>query len=183
MKRVVALLSIALSLPAAADQVLAPTSFSRAAPELRLVEIDVADKGLLTHWRGRLSLTGKLVVEFRRVPPEQNELFPEGAAYFEPDASSLAKLPAALSNSPAVPNVIELRKTPREVLTPLIGSAATAAVLKGTQERYEFSATMVISSFSTSIDCDRRNFSASYERISLRGQPVRVAATSSNLHC
>ena len=183
MKPTVALLSIALSLPAAAGEVRAPTLFSKTSPELKLVELDNADKGLLTHWRGRLLLTGKLVVAFRRVPREQNELFPQGAAYFEPDAPSLAKLPAALSNSPAVPSVIELRKTPREVLTPLIGSTAATAVLQGSRERYEYLATIVISSLSTSIDCDRRSFSARYERIFLRGQRFDVAATASNLRC
>ena len=168
MKQALLLLVASLWLSTAAAESVVPTTFSPSDPRLVAVERDVRDKGLLTHWRGSVRLRGHLVFEFSRVPPEENELYPEGASYFEPDAASLAKLPAALNNLPASPRVIEIRKTPREVLLPILGAKATNAIVNGKRERYLLAADLYLVAFSTSLDCDRRSFALEYDRIHVR---------------
>ena len=183
MKYALLLLVATLSLPCLAGEPVLPTTFSPGDPRLVAIERDVPDKGLLTQWRGKVQLRGNLVFEFRRVPPEQNEMFPEGASYFEPDAASLAKLPAALNNLPAAPRVIEIRKTPREVLTPILGAEATNTIVNGKRERYVLGADLLLVAFSTSLDCDRRSYALEYDKITVRSKNLVAEATSHNLSC
>jgi hypothetical protein len=183
MKHALPLLVACLWLPCLAGESVVPTTFSPSDPRLVVVERDVRDRGLLTHWRGTVQLRGHLVFEFRRVPPEENELYPEGASYFEPDAASLARLPAALNNLPASPNAIEIRKTPREVLMPILGAKATNAIVNGKRERYLLAADLSLVAFSTSLDCDRRSYAHEYDKIALRRENVVAVAASQNLSC
>ena len=131
MKHPSLLIAALILVGASAAQPPSATVFSKADPALVQVRKDVEDEGLLSEWRGRLRLQGKLVLEFRRVAPELNELYPEGASYFEPDATSLAKLPAALNNLPLSPKVIDLRTVPAQVLTPMLGLAGARAIVQG----------------------------------------------------
>jgi hypothetical protein len=183
MKQALLLFAASLWLPSLAAESVAPTTFTSSDPRLVVVKRDDREQGLLTHWRGKVQLRGHLVFEFRRVPPEENELYPDGASYFEPDAASLAKLPAALNNLPASPNVIEIRKTPREVLLPLLGAKATNAIVNGKRERYLLAADLYLVAFSTSLDCDRRSFALEYDRIVLRRAKIVAEATPQNLSC
>jgi hypothetical protein len=183
MKQAFALLVALLSLPSLAGEQITPTVFTRGAPELRIVERDVQDKGLLTHWRGRVHLAGNLVFEFRRVSPEERELYPDGATYFEPDAQSLAKLPTALTNAPATPSVIEILKTPQEVLVSLLGAAAAMKIVNGDRERYLIPVKLTLISLSTVIDCDRRHYSLEYESITLQSRSFVVAGAPQNMSC
>ncbi len=183
MKHTLLLLVASLWFPCLAGESVVPTTFSPSDPRLVVVDRDVRDKGLLTHLRGRVQLRGHLVFEFRRVPPEERELYPEGASYFEPDAASLAKLPAALNNLPASPNVIEIRKTPQEVLLPILGAKATNAIVNGERERYLLVAELSLVAFSTSLDCDRRSYALEYDRITVRRASIVAGAAPQNLSC
>ena len=177
------LFALAFSAWACAASAQQPTVFTRADPVLVLVRYDVPNQGLLTEWRGRLRLLGTLVLEFDRGPLEHRELHPDGVALFEPDSASLAKLPAALNNNPLAPTVIGLRRTPADVLSPLLGAKRTRAITQGDKERYEFPAAIWLSSLSTSLDCDRRSFALTFSRIELLKPAMRVAGAAVNLHC
>lgn len=133
--------------------------FSEWNPALRQVENDTAGlKSYIAIWRGQLTLTGKLVIEFDRDPEATEMGDAEGSAFFEPDDASRAKLPAATSFYPMPVTSIWLYESPRELLEPLVGKRGFQKISSGKMPRYEYPAEVRIKEFSTSVECDHRSY-------------------------
>ena len=178
-----AALFLAMSPAVAADR--PPLAvFTPADRALRLVErSDNYEKGSYAKWSGKLSLTGKLVVEFDRGPPEEQEADTAGIAVFEPDAKSRTRLPAAQNYYPLPVTTVWLQKTPIEVLPGLIGRERAHKIIRSKVPRYELAVIVHLTSFTTSVECDHRSYSLEYAGISLV-QPQVVASTEAkNLGC
>ncbi|WP_431286193.1 hypothetical protein [Roseateles chitinivorans] len=146
-------------------------------PALRLVErSDSYVTGSQARWQGRISLTGVLVVEFDR-DPEGEERAPElvdvnGVAHFEPDARSLARLPAAKNYYPLVPKILWIGATGREALVPLIGRAAFDRLQADRASRFDFPVKLTLTELATSVECDHRDFTATVHAIQLLKAPM-----------
>ncbi len=180
---VLAAILLAPSSAAAADR--PPLAvFTPADPALRLVErSDSYEKGSYAKWSGKLSLAGKLVIEFDRGPPEEQEADTAGIAVFEPDAKSRTRLPSARNYYPSPVTTVWLEKTPLEVLPGLIGRERALKIIRSKVPRYELAVIVHVTSFSTSVECDHRSYSLEYASISLV-QPQVVASTEAkNLGC
>ncbi len=160
------------------------TKFTAADAALRHVErSDSYDKGSFAKWVGKLSLTGKLVIEFDRGPPEETEADTAGIAVFEPDTKSRARLPAARNYYAAPVTAVWLGQSPIEILPTLLGKERALQVIRGKSPRYEFVVSIDLKAFSTSVECDHRSYSIEYSAIRL-AQPTMVAATEAkNLGC
>ena len=184
MKSTLLVLALLVTLSCSAQTSPERARFSSGDPALRLTESDeTGRKGYLTVWMGRVVLTGMLVIEFDRGPDGKDPTYPEGRAFFEPDSKSQAKLPAATSFYPAPVLVLWLTDKPAPLLRPLIGKQAFRRVVAGALARYEYPAKVEISSFSTSIDCDHRSYSAEVVRTRLLPVKRLALAESKNLGC
>lgn len=158
--------------------------FTRGDPALRLVESD--ETGINSHtaiWKGRLVLTGKLVIEFDREPDSAEQTDPEGTAYFEPDAQSRAKLPVATSFYPAPATSLWLHHTPRELLQPRIGKQAFRTISAGKHPRYEYPAKVEIKSYATSVECDQRSYSIEIVKMDLLRREWASSTTTRDVMC
>ena len=89
MKQLLAVLALALALalaPALAQEPSRRTTYTKASPVLRLVErSDSLERGSFASWKGKLELTGKLILEFFITPFDY-------AAYEGPARSVESKL-------------------------------------------------------------------------------------------
>ncbi len=160
------------------------TRFSPPDPALRLVErSDSYDKGSFAKWSGTLTLTGKLVVEFDRGPPEDPEADTAGVAVFEPDAKSRARLPAAQNYYAAPVSTVWLEKTPLDVLPSLIGRNRALQIIRSKVPRYELAVSVQVTSLSTSVECDHRSYSLEYAAITLVRPKVLAQVQAKNLGC
>jgi hypothetical protein len=184
MKTTLALIALCIAATCHAQNQPRQILFSQGDPALHLTESDeTGAKGYSAVWKGRLVLTGKLVVEFDRAPESTEQTDTEGAAYFEPDERSRGRLPVATSFYPAPATVLWLPSTPRRLLEPLIGKKAFRNVAAGTSARYEYPAEVHIKSYSTSIDCDHRSYSIEIVRIKLLPTQRYALAEARNLGC
>lgn len=161
------------------------SQFTMPARGLRLVErSDSFDKGSFAVWTGRLLLTGKLIVEFDRVPMGDTEQDTEGVAFFEPDEHSRQKLPRAIGPFyPLPPKVVWIEAVPREVLPQLIGEEKAGLVLQGTAPRFEIPVRIVITRFRTDVECDHRSYGVTYESISALRQEVFAIGEAKDIGC
>jgi hypothetical protein len=181
------LATICITTPAwvvAAD--IAPKSkYTHSDPGLRLVKrSDSYELGSYAEWKGLLALTGKLVIEFDRLPSGEPEQDSEGFAFFEPDAASLKKLPRAVGPFyPLEPKVVGIEGAPKEILPSLIGAKRTAMVLNGKEPRFELPVRIMVTSFHTDVECDHRSYSIAYKSISLLGQELIAAGDANDLGC
>lgn len=184
MKAIVGVFIAIVAIACHAQQPHERVRFSAGDPALRLVESDeTGAKGYLAVWKGRSVLTGKLVIEFDRAPHQQEQTDTVGASFFEPDAASQAKLPAAVGFYPLPVKVLWLSGKPRALLEPLIGRRGFSQVANGKLARYEYPAEIVIKEFSTGVDCDHRSYSVEVVQVRLL-RPERVAlAQHKNLGC
>lgn len=153
------------------------TVFTRWDPALKLVErSDSYEKGSMARWRGRITLTGRLVVEFDRVPdgelPPDVEPDRDGVAHFEPDALSLARLPTATRFYDLAPKVIWVGETGRAALVPLIGQAAFDRLQAARESWYEFPVSLTLTELVTSVECDHRDFTATVREVRLLKAPM-----------
>jgi hypothetical protein len=146
--------------PSHADE--ATTHYSKGSAALvRQESADGSTDGNDARFVGRVRLEGKLVVEFERLPNQQNPEDTVGEAFFVPDARSRKQLPAAIGRYyPRPVDFIALDKKPGELLTQLVGRPQTEQILQGRMPRYEVPATLTIQSFSSWIACDRRGYTA-----------------------
>jgi hypothetical protein len=169
-------LALALS-PALADEHPPVTKFSKASKELKLVErSDSYEKGSFARWKGRLTLTGKLILEFDRAPPEEPEHQNAGVAIFEPDAASRKKLPAATNYYELPVKEVYLARSPLEVLPALVGRQKAMNIVLSKTPHYEMPVSIVLTEFSTSVECDHRSYSMGYSSMRLL-RPKVVALT------
>jgi len=159
-------LLIALS-PALAESNDTKTQLTKPPAGLRLVKrSDTAADDYLTIFKGKLTLTGMLVVTFFRTPRNPDENDTTGQAYFMPDLVSKKRLPHAVGQFyPSNVDEIWLKKDPIDFLVPLIGDERAKQVLQGNSELYSFPAQITISEFATSIACDTRNYQAVVQTI------------------
>lgn len=170
--------ALAAGTTAAADLPTPPrAAFTRWDPALRLVEkSDSYVTGSLARWQGRITLTGLLVVEFDRVPDgetrREEEIDIDGVAHFEPDARSLARLPAAKNHYPLTPKKIWIGETGRAVFVPLIGRAAFDRLQADRSSRFDFPVTLTLTELVTSVECDHRDFTATVGAIQLLKAPM-----------
>jgi hypothetical protein len=178
----VAVFSASASL--AADDSPPLTKFSRHDPALRLVErSDSYEKGSYASWKGRVRLTGKLVLEFERNTEGTDEVDLHGVAAFEPDEVSRRKLPAALNNHALPVNTVRLQKTAVEVLEPLIGAVATKRLIAAPHGRFEYPAEVTLVEFHTSLECDHRSYWIKVSEVRLRRAEMVASSDTRNLGC
>ena len=160
------------------------TQFTRADPALRLVErSDSYTTGSKARWIGSLTITGRLVVEFDRAPPGEDQPDIDGGAHFEPDDPSRKKLPAAINYYAKPPKVVWIGGSGRELLTPLIGKEGFERLYRGTAPRYEYPAVLVIKELSTEVECDQRHYTAVPASLRLSSSTVVAAAEAKNIGC
>ena len=184
MKATTILLAAALTASVQAADAPPKTQFTRADPALRLVErSDSYTTGSRARWVGPLTITGKLVVEFDRMPPGEDQEDINGGAHFEPDDSSRKKLPAAINYHSKSPKVLWLGGTGREALAPLIGEEGFQRLYKGSAPRYEYPAVLVIKELTTEVECGQRHYAVVPASIRLSSITVMAAAEAKNIGC
>ena len=143
--------------------------------------------GLFAKWSGRLQLDGTLVVEFYRAEgTEASPNFGSGVVFFEPNASSLRRLPRAVGKFyPLAPTNIWVENAdPVPVLAQLLGSSKATELALSKQSRFEIQVTIQLSEFGTSIDCDQRNYGMKYVNVRTLAMPRVIASTEArNIGC
>ena len=130
-----------------------------------------------------MTITGRLVVEFDRAPPGEDQPDKYGGAHFEPDEHSLKKLPSAINYYAKSPKVVWLGGSGREVLRPLIGEEGFERLYRGSAPRYEYQAALVIKELSTEVECDQRHYAAVPSSLRLSSSTVVAATEAKNIGC
>ena len=119
-----------------------------------------------TEFRGRVRLTGDLIVEIDRT---KEDLQQSGAVetFFRPDAASLARLPQVVgtyySDEPV--GTIDLLNSPQDLLRNLLGPAWSAAMLRADDNYYEIPTQLTVTRYVSYIECAHRSYLAYVEGI------------------
>lgn len=127
---------------------------------------------------------GRLSLSFERRPDAGSDGDTEEAAFFLPDEQSRRKLPEAIGTFyPRKVDTIELDRTPSQLLPSLIGVAQSRMILSSTEPRFEVPAEIVINSFSTSVECDHRSYSAQLVTARALAPKLASVSTASRIGC
>lgn len=172
---------LALCLGAIAKEPPPPFEYTKPDSSLFLVS-DISNHHKVGHrvvWRGKVWLTGKLVVEYCPLHPCSKEEEEPGRVFFEPDPASEARLPAVTSwYYPRRANVVQLEQRPLNVLLLLLGQERAIDVHLLKPRRHEYSVRVLMSEFRASVDCNARHYVMTFERLELV-EPDMVALDQS----
>jgi hypothetical protein len=119
----------------------------------------------VTTFRGKVSLTGRLVIEFERSCEDgirrSNFKDEVRVVYFEPDARSLMKLPRAVGDYyPKEPYYFGTDLDVFKTLLKLTGLSRAQRIMESCDPRFEYRTQIVIGQLLTSVQCDHRVFDA-----------------------
>jgi hypothetical protein len=185
MKALVVALFVALCAGVGAKEPPPPFEHTRPDPSLTLVsKSDLSSTGYRAVWRGKVWLTGKLVVEYCPLQACSTDLEEEGRVFFEPDPVSEAKLPAATSwFYPRPANLVVFDRLPLNVLMLLLGKDRGIEVHLAKPKRHEYRVRILLSEFSTVIDCNARHYMLRFEKLELLAPDVVAYDASKRLTC
>jgi hypothetical protein len=168
-KSVMAMLLAVLCANVAANESASPFEYTKPDKSLRLVSKSNDPRtGYPVVWRGKIWLTGKLVVEYCPLNPCSKEAEEPGRVFFEPDIESEARLPAVTSSFyPRRANVISFELWPLNTLMLLLGKDRAIDVHIQKPKRQEYMVRVLLTEFTTLVDCNARHYSMSFEKIEL----------------
>lgn len=174
MKKIaVLLLGLIATLAAAEDNRAKEVTFSKYSPQLTLASYNQQTH---THrFVGTITLTGTLFLVFDMKAPDRAN----GEINFQkfvPDPAFISKLPAVVGGFYPGPVKYISLNAPLEQLVPLFGGKAEfTRVSHGTSHEASKRATIVLSSYSATVECDSRGYLGEVVSVAPVQEPQQVA--------
>jgi hypothetical protein len=171
------LLALHVGCALAVDAAAPRTHYTPGAPGIRLYQSFDTDRVSEAQWRGKLTLTGKLIVLFNGDFGSE-PVRADGFAIFEPDLKSRERVPAAIDRFPCQALWFWLAPDPQPLLLRVLGRKGAAKVLHGKSNRYEMNVTLRTDAIETTTSglMNGNGRSYSIENPILSGHKVKVLA-------